>query len=95
MNPCCFSILFCDIANATSCIILQDKLLKFYGNASSFIQQTYSNWGDRDPKVIQNAFGGFLGGVGNMLESVVTTRAENATNATKRRERSDVSCIRL
>ena len=81
--------------NATSYIILQDKLLKFYGNASSFIKQTYSNWRDRDPKVIQNAFGGFLGGVGNMLESVVTTGAKNATNATIGREKSDVSCIRL
>eukprot|EP00112_Aurelia_sp_Birch-Aquarium-sp1_P002284 Seg1249.12 transcript_id=Seg1249.12/GoldUCD/mRNA.D3Y31 product="Polycystic kidney disease protein 1-like 2" protein_id=Seg1249.12/GoldUCD/D3Y31 len=60
-----------------------DKLLKFYGNSSAFIEQTFSNWGDRDPNVIQNAFGRFLGGIGNLLESAVTSRVQNATKRAK------------
>ena len=52
-------------------------MLNFYESTSKFIQNSYSKWTERDPQIIQDAVGGFLKGVGNMMDASVLTRSKN------------------
>ena len=51
-------------------------MLKFYESTSNFMEKTYSGWDEHDPKVIQDAFGGFLNGVGNIVDAAVFSRSD-------------------
>ena len=39
------------------------------------METTYSEWEEHDPKVVQDAFGGFLNGVGNIVDAAVVSRS--------------------
>ncbi len=52
-------------------------MLNYFEGASKFLEGSYSTWGERDPKEIQDAFQGFLEGVGNIIESATTSKTGN------------------
>ena len=52
------------------------------------MDESYSQWGERDPKEIQDAYGGFLEGVANVMSSTVLKRSGTAT---KGKDKADVS----
>ena len=51
--------------------------MNFYESTSDFMTKSYSKWTERDPQTIQDAVGGFIKGVGNMMDASVLTRSNN------------------
>lgn len=61
-------------------------MLVFYDATSKLMEKRSTKWGDEDPRLLQDALGGFLEGVGNMVGSAVLTRSPRSTH-----DGSDVS----
>ena len=61
-------------------------MLKFFDSGTKFMEESYDQWKQRDPKLVQDAMASHLEGVGNMMQSAVSSRSE-----AQGQEKDDVS----